>query len=437
MSQSPIYVIGGGLAGTEAAYQIARCGLPVRLYEMRPARQTPAHHTHLLGELVCSNSLKSDTLTSAHGLLKAEMRHLDSLVLHAADASRVPAGSALAVDRQQFAQYLTQTIEQHPHITLVREERTELPPDHITIVATGPLTSAALTIQIQQLLGSEHLYFYDALSPIVAADSIDYSKTFFASRYGVGEGDDYLNCPLDRETYHALWTELVSAECVVPHDFEKEIFFEGCLPIEEMARRGPATLAFGPLKPVGLTGFDRPSPHAVVQLRLEDHMRSAYNMVGFQTRLKYPEQRRIFRLIPGLEQAEFLRLGSVHRNTYLNAPRLLKPTLQTEQRAEIFFAGQITGVEGYVESAATGLLAGRSAVALSRGLPLHVPPPTTAHGALVRYIASANPESFQPMNINFGLLPPLTSPPRQKKARRAAMIARALDDLGPWQRLVE
>ncbi len=437
MSQSPIYVIGGGLAGTEAAYQIARCGLPVRLYEMRPARQTPAHHTHLLGELVCSNSLKSDTLTSAHGLLKAEMRHLDSLVLHAADASRVPAGSALAVDRQQFAQYLTQTIEQHPHITLVREERTELPPDHITIVATGPLTSAALTIQIQQLLGSEHLYFYDALSPIVAADSIDYSKTFFASRYGVGEGDDYLNCPLDRETYHALWTELVSAECVVPHDFEKEIFFEGCLPIEEMARRGPATLAFGPLKPVGLTGSDRPSPHAVVQLRLEDHMRSAYNMVGFQTRLKYPEQRRIFRLIPGLEQAEFLRLGSVHRNTYLNAPRLLKPTLQTEQRAEIFFAGQITGVEGYVESAATGLLAGRSAVALSRGLPLHVPPPTTAHGALVRYIASANPESFQPMNINFGLLPPLTSPPRQKKARRAEMIARALDDLGPWQRLVE
>lgn len=437
MSQRPIYVIGGGLAGTEAAYQIAQRGLPVRLYEMRPRRQTPAHHSEQLGELVCSNSLKADTLTSAHGLLKAEMRQLDSLVLRAADRSRVPAGSALAVDRQQFAQYLTATIEQHPLITLMREEITELPVDAITIVATGPLTSDALASHIQQRLASDQLYFYDALSPIVAADSIDYSKTFFASRYGIGEGGDYLNCPLDQPTYSKLWHDLIAAECIAPHDFEKEIFFEACLPIEEMARRGLDTLAFGPFKPVGLTAANSPAPYAVVQLRLEDHMRSAYNMVGCQTRLKYPEQRRIFRTIPGLEQAEFLRLGSVHRNTYLNAPRLLKPTLQTKQQADLFFAGQITGVEGYMESAATGLLAGRHAVALRHGQTLQIPPPTTAHGALLRYIASANPETFQPMNINFGLLPPLQSPARPKRARRAALIARALDDLTQWHQQVD
>jgi methylenetetrahydrofolate--tRNA-(uracil-5-)-methyltransferase len=437
MQQPPIDVIGGGLAGTEAAYQIARRGLPVRLYEMRPARATPAHHTELLGELVCSNSLKADTLSSAHGLLKAEMRQLDSLVLRVADACRVPAGSALAVDREQFAQRLTAAVTQHPNITVVREEVTELPADQLTIVATGPLTSAALTTQMQRLLGSEHLYFYDALSPIVAADSIDYSKTFLASRYGAGEGDDYLNCPLERQTYEQLCAALVAGACVAPHAFEPEIFFEGCLPIEEMARRGPHTLAFGPLKPVGLQRPNAPAPYAVVQLRLEDRMRSAYNMVGFQTRLKYHEQRRIFRLIPGLEQAEFLRLGAVHRNTFLNAPRLLAPTLQTRKRADLLCAGQITGVEGYVESAATGLLAGINAVALSRGLPLHVPPRTTAHGALVHYIASANPETFQPMNINFGLLPALEKFRGSKQARRAAMVARALADLAPWQRQVE
>lgn len=434
--QRPIHVIGGGLAGTEAAYQIAQRGLPVRLYEMRPTRQTPAHHSDQLGELVCSNSLKADTLTSAHGLLKAEMRRLDSLVLRAADSSRVPAGSALAVDRQQFARYLTTTIEQHPLITLLRQELSELPTDPITIVATGPLTSEALAGQIQQRLGSDQLYFYDALSPIVAADSIDYRKTFFASRYGIGDGDDYLNCPLDQASYSRLWHDLISAACIPPHAFEKEIFFEACLPIEEMARRGPDTLAFGPFKPVGLSDANSSTPYAVVQLRLEDHMRSAYNMVGCQTRLTYPEQRRIFRTIPGLEQAEFLRLGSVHRNTYLNAPRLLEPTLQAKQQTNLFFAGQITGVEGYMESAATGLLAGRHAVALWHGQALHIPPPTTAHGALLRYIAAANPATFQPMNINFGLLPPLPSPPRQKKARRAAMIARALDDLTRWQQQV-
>lgn len=436
MHNDLIYVVGGGLAGTEAAYQIARRGLSVRLYEMRPVRQTPAHHTDLLGELVCSNSLKSDTLNSAHGLLKAEMRQLDSLVLRVADASRVPAGSALAVDRQQFAAGLTEAITTHPRITLVREELTELPDDHITIVATGPLTAASLTDHIQRRLGREHLYFYDALSPIVAADSIDYSKTFLASRYGVGEGDDYVNCPLDRATYEQLCAALLSAARITPHAFEKELFFEGCLPIEEMARRGPETLAFGPLKPVGLCAPQKPAPYAVVQLRLEDRMRSAYNMVGFQTRLTYPEQRRIFRLIPGLEQAEFLRLGAIHRNTFLNAPRLLKITLQSRQQETLFFAGQLTGVEGYVESAATGLLAGRHAVALCRGQPLQTPPPTTAHGSLVQYISSATPDTFQPMNINFGLLPALETPLRPKKARRAAMIARALADLEQWQQQV-
>lgn len=408
--------------------------MPVRLYEMRPQRSTPAHHTDLLGELVCSNSLKADTLTSAHGLLKAEMRRLGSLLLRAADACRVPAGAALAVDREQFARYLTQAVTSQPYITLIREEMTELPAEPITIVATGPLTSAALTAQIQQHTGAEHLYFYDALSPIVAADSIDYGQTFFASRYAVGDGEDYLNCPLDRDTYEAFCAALVAAECVTPHAFEKEIFFEGCLPIEEMARRGPQTLAFGPLKPVGLQHPDRPASYAVVQLRLEDRMRSAYNLVGFQTRLKYAEQRRIFRMLPGLQQAEFLRFGSVHRNTYLNAPRLLHLTLQSKRRPTLFFAGQITGVEGYMESAATGLLAGINAVALCRGLPLHVPPATTAHGALVRYIASANTETFQPMNINFGLLPALATPLRPKQARRQAMIERALTDLEQWQR---
>lgn len=436
MNTPAVVVIGGGLAGTEAAYQIARRGLQVHLYEMRPQRQTLAHQTALLGELVCSNSFKADTETSAHGLLKAEMRQLGSLVLQTADASRVPAGAALAVDRQQFATSLTAAIAQHPNITLIREELCTLPHGQPVIVATGPLTSPALTAEMQRCLGSQHLYFYDALSPIVAAESIDTSQTFLASRYGIGGADDYLNCPLDRPTYDHLCTALVEAECVKLHAFEQEIFFEGCLPIEEMARRGPQTLAFGPLKPVGLRSIERPELYAVVQLRLEDSIRSAYNMVGFQTRLTYPEQRRVFRLIPGLERAEFLRLGAVHRNTFLNAPRLLLPTLQTKQESTLLCAGQITGVEGYMESAATGLVAGLNAVALVRGTPLLVPPPTTAHGALVRYIATANPETFQPMNIHFGLLPALESRVHPKTARRAAMVARALTDLRLWQQAV-
>jgi methylenetetrahydrofolate--tRNA-(uracil-5-)-methyltransferase len=433
IATTPIVVIGGGLAGSEAAYQIAQRGLPVHLYEMRPHKGTPAHHTALLGELVCSNSLKSDAVTSAHGLLKAEMRQLHSLVLRIADACRVPAGSALAVDRDQFARGLTAAICSHPNITLIRQEIGTLPTAQLTIVATGPLTSEALSLDIQRCLGSTQLYFYDALSPIVAADSIDLEKTFFASRYDRGDGNDYVNCPLDEQTYKHFCTALSQATCVTPHDFEREIFFEGCLPIEEMARRGPQTLAFGPLKPVGLRHLDDPAPYAVVQLRLEDRMRSAYNMVGFQTRLTYAEQRRVFRMIPGLEQAEFLRLGCVHRNTFLNAPRLLLPTLQSRQQAQLLFAGQITGVEGYVESAATGLLAGMHAVTLHYGRMPQVPSATTAHGALVQYIVSANPDTFQPMNINFGLFPALDTQARSKKARREALIARAQADFLAWQ----
>lgn len=433
MSDHPVTVIGGGLAGAEAAFQIASRGTPVRLYEMRPHTPTRVHQSDLLGELVCSNSLKSDTLSSAHGLLKAELRRLNSLVLRAADACRVPAGSALAVDRQQFARYLTDAVYGQPGITVVREEVRNLPSDALAIVASGPLTSDALAASIQCRLGAEQLYFYDALSPIVSAESVDYSKTFFASRYDRGDGKDYLNSPLDSEAYEQLCRELCSAQCLELHEVERELFFEGCLPVEEMARRGPQTLAFGPLKPVGLVPPDRPQPHAVVQLRLEDRLRSAYNMVGFQTRLKYGEQRRIFRTIPGLENAEFLRLGSVHRNTFVNAPRLLLPTLQTRRDSNLLFAGQITGVEGYVESAATGLLAGINAAALQRGAAPVVPPLTTAHGALVNYIASACADSFQPMNINFGLLPPLQAPISRKRLRREAMIGRALRDLDAWR----
>ena len=437
MHEPPIIVIGGGLAGAEAAYQLARRGLRTQLYEMRPHTPTPAHETDLLGELVCSNSLKADTLSTAHGLLKAEMRRLDSLVLRVADATRVPAGSALAVDRRAFAAALTQAIDAEPNIALIREEVKTLPTEGVAIVASGPLTSPALTEQIQRRLGGEHLYFYDALSPIIAADSVDHSKTFFASRYGVGGADDYVNCPMDRDAYEQFWRALTGAECVQLHAFEKEIFFEGCLPVEELARRGPQTLAFGPLKPVGLQAGDGAAkPHAVVQLRLEDRMRRAYNLVGFQTRLKYGEQRRIFRMIPGLERAEFLRYGAVHRNTFLNAPTLLRPTLQARACPSLFFAGQITGVEGYMESAATGLLAGLNAAALVRQHPLQIPPATTAHGALVRYIAEANAESFQPMNINFGLLPPLDKPLRPKKARREAMVTRALDEMEQWRQQI-
>jgi methylenetetrahydrofolate--tRNA-(uracil-5-)-methyltransferase len=401
---------------------------------MRPARSTPAHQTAWLAELVCSNSLKSASLDTAPGLLKEELRRLGSLVLRMAEAARIPAGSALAVDRDQFARSISEAIGGHPSITLVREEVREIPPDVPTIVATGPLTSPALTEAIQQLSGERDLYFHDSISPIVDAQSIDYSKTFFASRHAEGEGEDYLNCPLSQEAYLQFHDALIHAATVPFHAFEEPHYFEACLPVEEIARRGLDTLAFGPMRPVGLRdGAGGHDFYAVVQLRREDLMGSAFNMVGFQTKLTYPEQKRIFRLIPGLEQAEFLRFGSLHRNTYLNAPKLLRETLQWRGRDTLWFAGQITGVEGYTESVATGLLASLNAVRLIQGRELLVPPPTTALGALVRYIAHASAQSFQPMNINFGLLPDLPHRVRGKGERRRQLVQRALASADRWR----
>ncbi|RMF84521.1 MAG: methylenetetrahydrofolate--tRNA-(uracil(54)-C(5))-methyltransferase (FADH(2)-oxidizing) TrmFO, partial [Nitrospinota bacterium] len=383
-----VCIIGGGLAGSEAAWQVAERGVEVWLYEMRPHKMTPAHQTDLLGELVCSNSLKSDQPDTASGLLKEELRRLRSLVIRIAEKARIPAGTALAVDRHQFAQLLTEAIAGHPRIHLVREEVHSLPPDRITIVATGPLTSAPLAAEITRITGRERLYFYDAISPIVEGSSIDFSKTFFASRYGKGEAD-YVNCPLSRQEYDRFVDALLGAEVVEWHDFEDARYFEGCLPIEEVARRGRDALAFGPFRPVGLRDpYGRRDIYAVVQLRREDMQGEAYNLVGCQTKMTYPEQRRVFRLIPGLEKAVFLRYGSLHRNTYLHAPAVLEKTLRCRQRPNLFFAGQITGVEGYIESVATGLLAGLNAVRLGQGKELLVPPPTTMLGGLLEYITT-------------------------------------------------
>jgi methylenetetrahydrofolate--tRNA-(uracil-5-)-methyltransferase len=429
-----LIVIGGGLAGCEAAWQAAERGLRVRLYEMRPVRTTPAHQTAWLAELVCSNSLKSAALDTAPGLLKEELRRLGSLVLRVADATRIPAGSALAVDREQFARAISEAILQHPAITVVRQEVREIPLRVPTIIATGPLTSESLSEAIRQLSGERDLYFHDAISPIVDAQTIDYSKTFFASRHGEGEATDYLNCPLTKEEYLRFHEALTHAQVVPFHPFEEPRYFEGCLPIEEIAHRGLDALAFGPMRPVGLVDpGGRRDFYAVVQLRREDLLGSAFNMVGFQTKLTYPEQKRVFRLIPGLEQAEFLRFGSLHRNTYINAPKLLRDTLQLRGRDTLFFAGQITGVEGYTESVATGLLAGVNAVRLLRGQDLLVPPPTTALGALVRYIAYATAQPFQPMNINFGLLPELPHRVRGKGERRRQLVERALAAADRWR----
>ena len=429
-----LIVIGGGLAGCEAAWQAASRGVRVLLCEMRPVRSTPAHQTAWLAELVCSNSLKSASLETAPGLLKEELRRMGSLVLRMAEAARIPAGSALAVDREQFARSVSDAIVSHPSITLVREEICEIPRDIPSIIATGPLTSAALTQAIRHLSGEADLYFHDAISPIVDARSIDYSKTFFASRYAQGEDEDYLNCPLTETDYLCFHTELTQAEVVPFHAFEEPHYFEACLPIEEIARRGRDTLAFGPLRPVGLIDpAGRRDSYAVVQLRREDQMGSAFNMVGFQTKLTYPEQKRVFRLIPGLGQAEFLRFGSLHRNTYLNSPKVLRDTLQLRGRDELFFAGQITGVEGYTESIATGLLAGLNAVRLIQGKALLVSPRTTALGALVHYIAYATALPFQPMNMNFGLLPDLPHRVRGKGERRQQMIHRALAAADQWR----
>ncbi len=432
-----VLVIGGGLAGSEASWQLARRGVRVKLYEMRPRKLTPAHRTGKLAELVCSNSLRSKELTSAVGLLKEEMRRLGSLIMEAALASEVPAGKALAVDRELFANYITQRLEEHPLVEIIREEVTEIPREGLVILATGPLTSEALAEDLRRLTGEEYFHFYDAIAPIVYADSINWKKVFRADRYGKGEGS-YVNCPLSKEEYQRFVQALLSAEKVPLKDFENARYFEGCLPIEVMAERGTETLRYGPMKPVGLidprTGRE---PYAVVQLRPENREGTLYNLVGFQTKLKYPEQERVFRMIPGLEQAEFARYGSIHRNSFVCAPRVLRPTLQLRKEPRVFLAGQITGVEGYVESTAMGLLAGLNAARVTRGLEPVVPPPETAHGALIRYLMEADPKHFQPMNINWGLFPPLDLPPKERKKlpkreRYRLMAERALKCLAKW-----
>lgn len=435
--RSLIHVIGGGLAGPEAAMQAARSGHPVRLYEMRPVRPTPAHQTNHLGELVCSNSLKTEAPCSAPWLLKEELRRMGSLCLEVADGVRVPGGHALAVDREAFAEAVTARIGQEALIEVVRDEVTEIPLDAIVVVASGPLTSDALAASIVRLTGSERLFFFDAISPIVDAETINREVAFQASRYGksVNDGGDYLNCPFTREQYERFYMALTEAQQHRGHDFDNPNYFEGCLPIEEIARRGVDTLRFGPMKPVGLRHpLTGESFYAVVQLRQEDMRAGSYNLVGFQNHLKYGEQKRILRLIPGLERAEFLRYGQIHRNTYINAPALLTGSLHLRSHPNIFFAGQISGVEGYVESIATGLMAGRNAARLADGAdPLTWPRPT-AHGSLAGYISGANPNNYQPANITFDLLPPL--PPEEagryrfdKKARRRRQCERGLEEL--------
>jgi len=429
----PIFIIGGGLAGCEAAWQIAKRGGRVLLFEMKPLRYSPAHCSPDLAELVCSNSFKSESLENAHGLLKAELSRLDSLILRAAHESRVPAGDSLAVDRHAFARRVTEGLESHGAVEIVRKEVTTLSQGEVTILATGPLTSDALSRTIQEITGDRHLFFYDAISPIVTGESIDFSKTFRASRYGKG-GRDFINCPMDRETYYRFVEALVEAQRVHVRDFEKGHLFEGCLPIEELADRGKDTLAFGPLKPVGLvdprTGRE---PFAVVQLRQEDKEGRLYNLVGFQTRLKQGEQRRVFTLIPGLENAEFVRWGSIHRNTFIHSPRLLTERLELRNVPGLFFAGQITGVEGYMESTAMGLLAGLHAFWKVGERPLANPPPTTTLGALAHYVTRSESIPFQPMNVNFGLLPSLRERLRGREKRRA-LSKRALEDLEQWVR---
>jgi len=435
MEQS-ITVIGGGLAGSEAAWQIARRGLDVRFYEMRPAVSTPAHTTDQFGELVCSNSLKTTLPGTAPYLLKEELRRMDSLLLRIADETKVPAGHALAVDRDKFSGRVTQEILQNPQIHVMREEVRELPTEGITIVATGPLTSDSLSESIARFAGSKNLYFYDAISPIVAAANLDRAKMFVASRYGKG-GDDYLNSYFSQEEYLRFYDALIKAESAPLRQFEKAAYFEGCLPIEELARRGVDTLRFGPMKPVGFTDpRTGRRPYAVLQLRLENLMADCYNLVGFQNHLRFPEQKRVFQLIPGLENAEFLRFGQIHRNSYIHSPRLLNPTLQSRKRGELFFAGQICGVEGYVESIATGLLAGINASRLARDLDPLSPPRPTACGSLVHYIASTDTENFQPANINFGILSEssedLKSRIRNRKERRRFQVAEALRNMDHW-----
>ena len=419
-------VVGGGLAGSEATWQLAKRGVPVDLFEMRPTRKTPVHQTSDFAELVCSNSLRGNDLDQAAGILKEEMRRLDSLIVRVADEVRVPAGSALAVDRGLFAQRITEEVTRLPNVVIHREECQAIPDAPIAIVATGPLTSDSLAADIARFVGESHLHFYDAVSPVMEADSIDMTKVFRASRYGKGS-DDYLNCPMDEGEYRAFFNALTSAECSEIKDFEKEFFFEGCLPIEVIASRGPETMRFGPMKPIGLSDPKTGRrPFAVVQLRQDNLAASHFSMVGFQTHLKWPEQKRIFRMIPGLENAEFIRFGMIHRNTYINSPRSLHPTFEARSRPGLFFAGQMSGVEGYVESAASGLLAGISAAARVRGDQPMAFPLETAMGALGHYISQSDPKHYQPTNIAFGLFPELGESIRDKRLRRRALSERAL-----------
>lgn len=430
---SPVKVIGGGLAGSEAAWQLAERGLTVELYEMRPARTTPAHVSDWLSELVCSNSLGSNLPDRAPGVLKAELRRLGSLLMRCAEAAAVPAGGALAVDREVFAASVTEQIAAHPRIRLIREEVTSIP-DGLVILATGPLTSPALSAEIAALVGEEHLYFYDAIAPMVDAETINMDVAFRASRYGRGEDEagDYINCPMTREEYEQFVDALLSAELIELKQFERDDpqFFEGCLPVEQLAARGRESLAFGPLRPVGLrdprTGQ---RPYAVVQLRQDNLAGTLYNIVGFQTNLRWGEQKRVLRLIPGLENAEFPRFGQMHRNTFVNSPLHLRPTLQFRDRNDLFFAGQITGVEGYVGNIGTGLLAGINAARLVSGCAPWTLPPETMLGALCHYVTHAEPGDFQPMKANFGILPPLENPPRGKRDRQRAYAERAAEML--------
>lgn len=424
-----IRIIGAGLAGSEAAWQAAEAGIEVELCEMRPVKMTPAHHTGLFAELVCSNSLGSEAMENVGGLLKEELRRLKSLIIEAADETRIPAGGALAVDREKFSGYITERITNHPRIRRINIEITDLEYAGITIIATGPLTSPLMAEALREITGEQYLYFYDAAAPVVTADSIDMTKIFSASRYGKGS-EDYLNCPMNQAEYELFWQELVNSETASLKEFEKAIFFTGCMPVEVMAARGIDTLRFGPLKPVGLIDpKNGKQPYAVVQLRQENTEASLYNIVGFQTHLKWPEQKRVFKLIAGLENAEFVRLGVMHRNTFINSPKLLCPTLQLRSKEDLFAAGQITGVEGYVESTASGLAAGINAARLANKQQLLFFPQETALGALFRYITDIDNKIFQPMNMNFGIMPPLTQKVKQKKERNGLIVKRALEAL--------
>lgn len=425
MTTTSINVIGAGLAGSEAAWQIAKRGLKVRLYEMRPEKKTPAHHTQNFAELVCTNSLRANQLTNGAGLLKEEMRRLDSIIMEAADAHNVPAGGALAVDRETFSSAITEKLTNHPNVEVIREELTAIP-EGLTVIATGPLTSDPLAQAIKRLTDDEGLYFYDAAAPIVEKSSLDMDKIYLKSRYDKGEAA-YLNCPMTEEEFYNFYHELINAEMAELHDFEDQKFFEGCMPVEQMASRGEKTMLFGPLKPVGLedpkTGKE---PFAVVQLRQDNAAGNLYNLVGFQTHLKWGEQKRVFSMIPGLENAQFVRYGVMHRNTYLRSPEFLNATYQTKKRSDLLFAGQMTGVEGYVESAASGLYAGINAALIAQGKEPVIFPEETMMGAMAHYITHASPKHFQPINANFGIIPRLEKRIREKRERNLALSQRAL-----------